>query len=73
MEIDLVFAEAFAESLLAGIDRIRRFPESGRIVPEMSNIRIREIFLKKYRLFYFIKTETTVQVLSIVHMNRNVG
>lgn len=36
-----VAAARFAEKLLAAIDRLSMFPESGKVVPEYENVRLR--------------------------------
>jgi toxin ParE1/3/4 len=45
------YARLFAIDTLGAIDRLAKFPKSGRIVPELRNPVIREVILGNYRLF----------------------
>ena len=54
--MDLAFA---AQSL-------KKFPQRGRIVPELRDASVREIFVKQYRLIYEIGPNRVV-VLSFLH------
>jgi len=46
------------------------FPEMGRIVPELGNPKIRELFIYSYRLIYEI-SEKSIEVLAIIHGKQN--
>ncbi len=55
------------------VDRITRrsqqivtFPNSGRVVPEFENDRIREIIEGKYRIIYTIQSNQ-IEVLAVLH------
>jgi plasmid stabilization system protein ParE len=55
------------------IDRITRrsmqiadFPESGRIVPEISIEQIREVIEGPYRIIYYIKP-AQIDILAVIH------
>ena len=45
---------------------LRRFPRRGRIVPELANPAVRELFVGRYRLVYEIK-EDSVRVVAFLH------
>jgi plasmid stabilization system protein ParE len=49
--------------LFKAVDRLAKFPESGRIVPELAARRTRELIYGAYRVFY--RVGSTVQVLSV--------
>lgn len=40
--------------------------ERGRIVPELQESGVRELFIKRYRLFYEVRTDR-VHVLGLLH------
>ncbi len=42
------------------------FPESGRVVPEVMRIEIREIFVYSYRMIYAVG-EDEILIVAIVH------
>ena len=48
------YAKAFINGIFVAIDRIRKFPEAGRTVPEYNDPAIREVFHRHYRIFYFV-------------------
>jgi toxin ParE1/3/4 len=45
---------------------LSRFPRRGRIVPEVGDAAIREIFVKQYRMIYEIST-TGIVMLAFLH------
>ena len=47
-------AMSFGYELISEADRLREFPELGRIVPEYRNDDIRELILRPYRIVYRI-------------------
>ena len=59
-------AEAFVERLMAKTDRLKRFPFSGSVVPELNREDIREIFCGNYRIIHR-STEVIVEVLTVHH------
>jgi len=48
----LMAAERFAGLLTSKIKMLGRHPEMGRVVPEIGNVRIREMIIKNYRVIY---------------------
>ena len=48
---------------------IKENPEIGRIVPEFSNIKLREIIIKNYRIVYRIKKEN-IEILTVFESHR---
>ena len=49
--------------------RLRRFPRSGRIVPESDNPSIREVVVSPFRVIYRIAA-SEVRVVAVVHAAR---
>lgn len=60
------FAKLFALDVVAAVERLKDFPKSGRIVPELKDSGIREIVLGNYRIVYRLKKEV-VEILTIYH------
>lgn len=52
-----------AEKILS---RLKKFPESGRLVPEFSDLPFREMIVRPYRFFYRIKDET-IWIIGVWH------
>ena len=63
-------AETYANAVLLDIfeatDRLERFPESGRIVPELDDPHTREIIVGNYRVIYDISGDV-VRILTVLH------
>ena len=60
------YASLFVIDVLAAVERLVRFPESGRIVPEKNDSKVREIILGNYRIVYRWRAEVT-EILMIHH------
>ena len=46
------YAELVLGRIVSSVDRLGRFPESGRVVPELSMHELREVIVKPYRVVY---------------------
>lgn len=64
------YATAFVQEIRDASRSLKDFSERGRIVPELSNPNIRELFVKEYRLIYSIE-EVCVVILGIIHGKRD--
>lgn len=64
------YALAFAEDILDAARSLATLPHRGKIVSELNDISIREIFIKRYRLIYEVSHER-VRILAIIHMARD--
>src|SRR3990172_67999 len=64
------YATAFVQEIRDASRSLKEFSERGRIVPELSNPNIRELFVKEYRLIYSIE-EARVVILGIIHGKRD--
>lgn len=49
---------------------LNKFPQMGRIVPEINELNIREFFIYSYRLIYEIENNN-IEILAIVHGKRD--
>lgn len=62
------------EMLLARLEQLEDFPRSGRIVPEIGEVSIRELIYRNYRIVYYVDEEDAeVEVLTIFHSSRDFG
>jgi toxin ParE1/3/4 len=46
------YAELVVTRIIASVDRLQAFPDSGRIVPERGDPEIREVIVRPYRVVY---------------------
>ena len=63
------FALLFTANVVAAVERLQDFPESGRIVPETHDESLREILFGNYRIIYHVQ-DKKVDVLAVHHAAR---
>ncbi len=64
------YASAFVQEIRDASRSLNKFSERGRIVPELRNSNIRELFVREYRLIYSIE-ESRVVILGLIHGKRD--
>ena len=64
------YAASFVIEVRGASRSLSEFSERGRIVPELSNPSIRELFINDYRLIYRIE-ESCVEILGLIHGRRD--
>ena len=64
------YAAAVIDRLITSVERLKSFPESGRLVPEAPNTRVGEILVSGYRIIYRLR-KGRAQILSMVHSARD--
>lgn len=60
------YAVLLTERLVAAIERVGLFPESGRVVPEVGDAGLREVVYGNYRIVYRVLPEA-VEVVTVYH------
>ena len=65
-------ARRLAERIRDAVKRVRQYPESGRIVPELAVTGYREIIVSPYRIIYRVESGALV-VLRVWHGKRELG
>jgi toxin ParE1/3/4 len=66
------YAEIQIKRIKSKTSSLKNNPGIGRIVPEMDNICIREIFEKNYRIIYRNTNNQIVEILTVHHSSRNI-
>ncbi len=64
------YAKNVAQNLVEKTELLAEFPEMGRIVPEIGEDSVRELFVYSYRLIYEIVPDG-IEILAIVHGKRD--
>ena len=64
------YAADLVEQVVLSVERLVRFPNLGRVVPEAQDENIRELMHQNYRIIYRISGER-VEILTIVHGSRD--
>ncbi len=67
-----IYARLFAERVVLTTQRLKDFPESGRMIPEVENQTLREIIVQGYRVMYRVETDR-VLVLAVMHGSRDIA
>jgi plasmid stabilization system protein ParE len=65
------YAKKVVRDIVRRCKAIPPFPMAGRMVPELQNPNIREVFEYSYRLIYEIVADNEINILAIVHFSRN--
>lgn len=61
-----VYAEQVVERIVARLQQVLEYPESGRRVPEAPGVEIRELVEPPYRVLYRVRYDT-VEIVAILH------
>lgn len=62
-------AELVVGRIIKAVERLKAFPESGRMVPERNNPEIREVIEAPYRLVYRVRTGA-VEIITVFRASR---
>ena len=65
-ETSMEAARVWLMDIFAAVDRLKEFPESGRVVPEVKRPNIRELIFKNYRVIYRIERKQ-LAILTVRH------
>lgn len=63
------YAELVRQQLIAAVERLPTFPQSGRVVPEANNPAIREVIQGSYRIVYRL-IHGEIHILTVHHAAR---
>ncbi len=64
------YAAAFVREIFDASSSLDMFSKMGRIVPEIGNPDIRELFVREYRLIYSVE-EPRIVILGLIHGRRD--
>ena len=59
-------AVSFRKKAEKVLSRLKQFPESGRLIPEFSDLPFREVIVSPYRFFYKVKGKV-VWIVAVWH------
>jgi addiction module RelE/StbE family toxin len=63
------YAALVVERIVVGVERLRDFPESGRVVPERNSPEIREVIVRSYRVVYRLRAGV-VEIATVFRASR---
>lgn len=61
------YASVVVARLVRAVERLREFPQSGRVVPEFERRAVREIVERPYRIIYRLVREDEIHILTVHH------
>lgn len=67
---NVVAAKQLVQSIFLKVERLERFPESGRIPPELEHLSYREVVVGPCRIFYK-QEENQVFILYVMRVERD--
>ena len=62
-------AESWINTVFEKVEHLKKFPESGRILPETDNTTIRELIYGNYRIVYRVET-SRISILTVRHVKQ---
>lgn len=62
----LTYAKVFVGKVFSIANQLITFPQSGRVVPELEDPRIRELIFGNYRIIYRLQ-KTEMEILTVYH------
>lgn len=63
------YAREVIDKIIVEVEKLIDFPEMGRVVPELTNKKIREIIIYSYRIVYEISEN--IEILAIIHARQD--
>ncbi len=63
------YAALMVERIVDSVERLKEFPRSGRVVPEVEREVYREVILGTYRIVYRLEDDRA-EILTVVHAAR---
>lgn len=64
------YAEEVKRKFIFESKKLSAFPYLGRVVPEIDNVNIRELFIYSYRMIYEV-INNEIYILTIIHSKQN--
>ena len=59
-------ADKWIDSIFSDVEKLSKFPQSGRIVPEFKKENIRELIHGNYRIIYQV-SQSEIEILTVRH------
>lgn len=64
------YAKKVTQSIVEKTETLEEFPKIGRVVPEIGDENVRELFVYSYRLIYEVSPDG-IKILAIIHGERD--
>jgi toxin ParE1/3/4 len=63
------YADLTVRRIFAAVERLSKFPQSGRVVPELRRVDVREVIIGSFRVVYRVRADT-IEVVTVFHSAR---
>ncbi|MBI3585794.1 MAG: type II toxin-antitoxin system RelE/ParE family toxin [Ignavibacteriales bacterium] len=60
------YAQVVIRNLVESVERLKKFPKSGRVIPELHDESLREVIAGNFRIMYRLRGEQ-IDIFSILH------
>jgi addiction module RelE/StbE family toxin len=67
------FARITVQNIRTAAQQLKKYPQSGRVVPETQNSKIRELIYGNYRIVYWYKSDEVIDILTIHHAAKHLS
>jgi toxin ParE1/3/4 len=64
------YAKKVVDEIIEKSEQLKNFPNIGRVVPEIDDDSVREVFIYSYRMMYQVSDES-IKILALVHFKQN--
>jgi len=64
------FAAQFIQKVFQSVEKLKRFPELGRVIPEIQEPGARELIFQSYRILYRLKPDR-IDIAAVIHGRRD--
>ncbi|SNS71035.1 addiction module toxin, RelE/StbE family [Ekhidna lutea] len=65
-----LYAERFILKLIDKVNVLKEYPNSGRMVPEFENLKLRELIEGNYRIIYKIEPDSKIGIVRVHHSSQ---
>ena len=65
------YAAEFIQRMMQAVDKLKSFPELGRMVPEIQDPRARELIFQNYRILYRLRQDR-IDIAGVIHGRRDI-
>lgn len=67
------YAAMVVDAILDTVGLLEKFPQMGRIVPELNMVNLREVIVKQYRVVYYMNFHDNIEVVTVRHSSLPIG
>lgn len=67
------YAILVVDTILESVKLLEKFPQMGRVVPELNMPNLREIVVKHYRVVYYLNFHDNIEVVTVRHSSLPIG